>query len=273
MDGSFVKRINIPNIDIHDIDIHFVDKAIYINPELFLCDLISTRQTEYNFALYDTASVVRYLDNDLQPIRKEQYSFGSSDRALITRTGNNFHYLKCMKDTIYTVKIEPEINLIPAYVLNYGKYNMFESRRDIHQWDNLVTILNMVEYGSSIFLCFDFSKWAPEPFEEEFTNPRDGRAMSFLNKIVCGIYNKETHILHLLKHPIPKSIGLKNDIDGGLTFWPAYISTSGEMIMYYTAEKVLEAYKNLENPPEKLTKLVEHLLEDDNPVAIIAKLK
>ncbi|GHV08829.1 hypothetical protein FACS1894160_3760 [Bacteroidia bacterium] len=121
----------------------------------------------------------------------------------------------------------------------------------------------------------NFENLSPEPFDAIANRPDIGIFnRPYVDTRVNCIYNKEQGKLHLLKQPIPKTLGLQNDIDNGFVFWPDIISSDGkEMIMFYEADKFLEDYAKLKNPSDEITKVAKSLIEDDNPVAIIAKFK
>lgn len=125
------------------------------------------------------------------------------------------------------------------------------------------------------FINMNFENLSPEPFDAIANRPDIGIFnRPYVDTRVNCIYNKEQGKLHLLKQPIPKTLGLQNDIDNGFVFWPDIISSDGkEMIMFYEADKFLEDYAKLKNPSDEITKVAKSLIEDDNPVAIIAKFK
>lgn len=72
-----------------------------------------------------------------------------------------------------------------------------------------------------------------------------------------------------MKRPAKDESGFLNDYEGGVSFWPYYISRSNEMIMQYSSQLFIEKYINT---PNKLKSITENIKEDDNPIIIIAKL-
>lgn len=127
---------------------------------------------------------------------------------------------------------------------------------------------------SSRFLFFDFyfGQHAPEVFERTFRDKR-GKMVTRTYKNVYGLFDKSTGYLTLLNQPIKKQLGFRNDIDGGPTFWPKYISSDDKMVAWWNAEEFLSLYEQLENPSPELQKLAGKLTPDDNPVLMVVTLK
>jgi hypothetical protein len=101
--------------------------------------------------------------------------------------------------------------------------------------------------------------------------------------ILLGIYDialKKTRFL--ANNPVTRKVGLRNDMDSSLSFWPKYYSSENELV------DVWQAYEMKDNLAEQHTigytikhpqaqqkhkEIVNNLKDDDNPVVVIAKLK
>ena len=93
------------------------------------------------------------------------------------------------------------------------------------------------------------------------------------NYNVCGVFNKNTGELKLLNQPEKAQLGFKNDLDGGMAFWPNYISSDGKMVSFCNAQDFLDYYESLEDPSLEIKRLAANLSPDSNPIIVIANLK
>ena len=95
------------------------------------------------------------------------------------------------------------------------------------------------------------------------------------DRSVRGLFDKKSGQLTLLNRPIKNNrySGFKNDLDGGPTFWPKYISSDGEMVTWFLAEEFLDIYEQLPSPSKELKAFAQKLQQDDNPVLMTVKLK
>jgi hypothetical protein len=102
--------------------------------------------------------------------------------------------------------------------------------------------------------------------------------------IMLGLYNITSGKTTLLdRDPVTRRLGLINDIDGGLSFWPKYYNESENVLVdvwetYEMKDLLTEEYfaaHHAKDPAahERLRALLKNLKEDDNPVIVVAKLK
>jgi hypothetical protein len=118
----------------------------------------------------------------------------------------------------------------------------------------------------------NFNSLAPEPFEDIIHIM--GEARKRTNTSVMSIFDKSNGELHLLLQPARGVLGLLNDIDGGIPFRPWLVSDNKkELIMLCSAEEFIEHYTSMDNPPAKVSEILQSIDEESNPVAIIATLK
>ena len=140
--------------------------------------------------------------------------------------------------------------------------------------------------GTSNHIFFNVSGgWGsiPRPKGRKVSIYVDGQSVDIERAIPLGIYdisNKKT--LFLDTDPVSGMLGLFNDLDGGLSFWPRYYTSDNELIdvwqSYEMKELLTEEYfaaHEIKNPQahQKLKELLKNLDEEDNPVIVIAKLK
>ena len=65
------------------------------------------------------------------------------------------------------------------------------------------------------------------------------------------------------------SKGLKNDIDGGISFFPQYITNDGSKVMWISAEDFIN--ESQKSNSKIVKEILTRIKEDDNPVCIIIK--
>ena len=175
-------------------------------------------------------------------------------------------------DTVFSVNYENNYSKSDRYVVKTGKYH-FSKEMDIKDSSidpitlNAISLERLLEFETYLFLEFDFRGLAPESFENE----RGSRRLisSNYNTTVYAVYNKTTGELSILNQPSPGTLGLKNDIDNGVIFWPKTVSDSYKPVSWYNASDLI-----LLAEEEKIDRnIIGNLKENDNPVIVIATLK
>lgn len=206
-----------------------------------------------------------YRDYIQHPTIKVFSPFGQS--GIFYRVFDEVHFFRSLSDTVY--KYNPkEKHLVPSFCFNYGKHQSnFNFNPDTENPD-IIKVQNICENNECVFIEFHTEKYSPEPFEDEID--MEGQIFKFINNNIYGIYNKKTQKLHFLLQPIPGFMGLKNNIDNGLPFWPVNISSNNELISYCHAFQFKERIGKLPNPDKKLVEMANQMDDDDNPVIIIA---
>ena len=145
---------------------------------------------------------------------------------------------------------------------NFGNYKYNGSN------EKFFRVQEMLEFSNSLLLKFEARGLSPEPFDY---NSRGSRGMTITSHDILGIYDKKTGELVFLKQPQQGKLGFKNNIDGGLPFWPKSITSRDEMITYYHADEFIEAFQGKEDAPKEVKAILKDLKEDeDNPVIAIA---
>ncbi|MDR1671772.1 MAG: hypothetical protein LBR57_04570 [Alistipes sp.] len=101
---------------------------------------------------------------------------------------------------------------------------------------------------------------------------------------VAGIHDITGGMTEFLdRDPVSRKLGLVNDLDGGLSFWPRYYNESENELVdvweaYEMKDLLTEEYFAAHPPKDpaahgRLRTLLKNLKEDDNPVIVVAKLK
>lgn len=182
-------------------------------------------------------------------------------------------------DTIFT--IGPDLELKKAYVFDLGEYReplkwSLEGApwREVEVAKYISIMPKIKESENFLFISFFFTTLTPEPVTYKIRNPR-GYMQTKTDRSVNGLFNKKSGQLTLLNRPFKNNrySGFRNDLDGGPTFWPQYISAKEEMVSWFLAEEFLEIYEQLTSPSKELKAFAEQLRPDDNPVLMVVKLK
>ena len=173
-------------------------------------------------------------------------------------------------DTVFNINYENDYSRSDRYIINTGKYR-FSKEMDTKDMTiepatlNAISLEKLLETETYLFLNFDFRALATEPFKNEGFD----LIFSNYNTTVYAVYNKAAGGLSILNQPILGTLGLKNDIDGGVIFWPETVSDRQELISWYNALDLIQ----LAEEGKIDRSIIGNLKENDNPVIIIATLK
>ncbi|MFW5700798.1 MAG: 6-bladed beta-propeller, partial [Cyclobacteriaceae bacterium] len=185
-------------------------------------------------------------------------------------------------DTMYSVS---QNGIEPRYILNFGKYdapfeikygNSFDKeyqRRIMGKRYGYIWIQRApIETRDYLFLQFSFNDYLYLSAYSKQT----GQSLVFREKgtVKSGLVN------YSRRHNI-ESFGFKNDLDGGLHFYPRWTNLNSNVwITSYNAFELMSSLDEIrEIDPEnlrkhkKLIELIEKLDENDNPVLVVAHLK
>lgn len=158
---------------------------------------------------------------------------------------------------------------LPYFVIDYGKHKSTLNFSKDAENPDLIMISSIRENDRYVFLGFTTEKASPEPYEDEIY--RVGRWNKFTNQSITGIFDKKTKAFHFLLQPIRGIPGIKNDIDGGISFFVRNVSSNNRLIDYYHAHKFLELAERLPSKSDSFAKVVSEISEEDNPVVLIAE--
>lgn len=270
-DGNFLERIIHPNSD----SLQTVNyNVVLINDSLYAAGFQNyTDHQENAVIVFDRNNhVISLLKSFETPIKHPEFKTWSpfEEGGIFYRTDTNIRFYRAVCDTIYTYNSSEKM-FIPRYSLFFGKHRSNHNHNPDTENSDVVMLNSIVETRTHIFMSFYMKKQAPEPFED--TTWWDNQLRKFTNLNVYGIYDKKENNLHYLLQPIPKILGLDNDIDNGIPFWPKSASSSGEMIDYHQAYKFIEYAEQLNQSDTSFKSVLNVIPEDDNPVVVIVKSK
>ncbi len=218
-------------------------------------------------ALKNNKDTLKCFPNYIKfPYRKNQFTFISDNIDLDFYCFNNeVFYREKYNDTIF--KITSSISFLPNIILSLGKYK--------------IPIEHRIEFLAS---GKEFRKYSSRYYNtkvEETNNYVFVTYMSYLENDPkkALLYDKKAHIGFRLKNQNNKEIGMIDDIDNGLEFWPLKIDGHYGLISWIDAPELLEqlevkygkSWKKMIKP--KLQNLVKTLDENSNPVVMIATVK
>ena len=280
-----------------------LDMVSFVRDNLFIGHVPNYNGSEiHNFLLFDkSGQVVKSFDNHVQLNRAKPMFFFASDCSMQPFSISERVYVKeNANDTLYCLNERNE--LIPQFVFDLGKYVYSKERRE----DGSVTLASPLEsmrgiiqvpgdltpmVGTSNYIYFSIVARGlphnitfPERRETTFVPPPGfQRIDSYENRNVFGIYDIISQKTQLLDtDPVSRKMGLVNDIDGSLSFWPKYYTSDNELVDVWQAydmkeiltEEYFDAHE-IKNPQahQRLRELLKNLKEDDNPVIVVGKLK
>ncbi|MCK9304651.1 MAG: 6-bladed beta-propeller [Bacteroidales bacterium] len=173
-------------------------------------------------------------------------------------------------DTLFS--ISPEKKIETPFLIKFGKTRNPGGKDGDASMDKYVLMKGSpMENHDFLFLEFHLKGLAHEPYEKEIIL-RSGRIHRYKVTDCYALLNKKSGEFTLLNLPEKNLPGMKEDILNGPPFWPKYVSSTGELVSFCSAEELIRWAENHKVSP-KLKKIIEKLDENDNPVVILAKLK
>jgi hypothetical protein len=280
-DGKFSRNIEKPTLgDDEYYGTKTPSNISHLRDNLFIGFMYNdTGHEPYGWIIFDdSGAIVKKFPQTVQ-IDLEEYFPAGIFGANQPRFASDTPYLKeALNDTLYY--LSPEDELVPEFVFDSGRYG-FPFNTYITQ-DNFFNIAGeLIGVPRMPFVTSEnvfFPTAVGEGLQADFGVSSEDYGS------VLGLYDIASGKTELLdRDPVTRKLGLINDIDGGLSFWPQYYNeSSGELV------QVLEAYELKDLLTEeyfaahpakdpaahaRLREMLANLKEDDNPVVVIAKLK
>jgi len=274
--GLLVDNINLRSPELREE--YMVYNVLPLEKDIFVMDVVT-----YNNGYYPKAVLFGSNQSTAKPVKEypsyiklNKVSDGmfslANEVAKMYRFKDEVRTYKFINyDTLFTIGQDREMK--EAFIFDLGEFRptmaYFEWRdRSV----NFIRPERIFESTNHLFIEFFFGRYGPEPFQ--YTRYyADGEIRLSTNSNVCGVFDKSTGGLTLMLQAIKGKLGFKNDIDNGPVLWPQYISSNNELITYVSAEDFLDYYDKIENPKSQLAEIANKIKVDDNPIAIIAKLK
>ncbi len=274
--GLFIRKIPPPVTDKNFLGFTLVNKDL-IAASIYEIHL-EDGNSEGGYIIYDTCLNIRKQytqksgrieikgkegDNKIYTVKTDPFVFSRlTDK--ITLTSNS-------TDTLFL--LNNELDLSPWYIFRFGRYTADPAglaEKTIDDNSPVITkYFSFYEIGSNLFFTLKMRGVAPEPYDNRSLAP--GIIKPTKNTNVYAIFNRDQKSLTLLKQPCHKKPGLNDDIKGGPPFWPRFVSSSYEMINYYSALELILLQEETGTEFNGLSEIIKDLREADNPVIVIAK--
>ncbi len=142
-------------------------------------------------------------------------------------------------DTVF--RLIPPDRLLPVYIFNFGdhKVNYLDGINPNFDLSGKCLVNSL--YETNEFLFIEYSIFTPP-----FTNGKNSV------KKFYALYNKKEKTFYHQPLNADESKGILNDLDGGISFWPEFITAGGEMMMLFSGRMI----KNYANSEEFKTKVI-----------------
>ncbi len=271
MNGIFIDRIPQPESSWADSVEWITSNVSILDKDIFAGGVITNTGHQTAAAvIYDKqATVLNILPSYRDYIQAGAPVFNPFGQAgTFYRALDETRFFRLLCDTIYTYNAKEKC-FDPALCFRFGKHLSAFTFGPGNENPRLIQAVKICENNHFLFIDFNTMSDSPEPFEEEIL--RGPRWIKYTNNNIRGIYDKNTQKLHFLLQPIPTLMGMKDNIDNGLPFWPVNISSKNELISYCHSYNFIERISKLSNPNKMLVEMINQMDEDDNPVIIIAK--
>ncbi len=271
LEGKFIKQVNLPALNAKE---HIYSNGVAIDQNLYASGISHSGEAQQNLTVVfndekQLINTTKCYENLIQLTEMGIVVFSPFDQAgTFYRSPNHIRYFRGISDTIYSYSSKKQ-TFLPAFCFNYGKHKTTRKVGPNRENKDLIKIRSICENKRYMFLDFETVKASPEPFDDEVF--RGGSICRFKNNSILGVFNKQSATLDFLLQPIKGIRGLKNDLDNGIPFMVRSVSSKGELIDYYQADKFLEYAKRLKRTPNSFNKIIKQISEDDNPVVIIAE--
>ncbi len=262
LDGNVVRTIySPPDEKYHD---------VYPLEENFFVAYVKNRtgNDPDKLAVFDSKGKICNKFPNYHTFKADGNKSSFAGRVFYTWKNDVFFYEACV-DTLFKVT---KNDITPYYHFNLGKYNPPYSEKQNLPWpwekpmrENFFDFDQINESEHFIFFSFWYQH---NPLIKEY------RASCHY----FGYYKKKTAQTYIAGLDSTNNSPVINDLDGFAPLHPFLwnINQAGEMVAYIEAGDIAEWF---EENPEKAKKLPDHLKKlskltpEDNPVAVIAKLK
>jgi hypothetical protein len=134
-------------------------------------------------------------------------------------------------DTVF--RLIPPDRLLPVYIIDFGEYKFkaMDGLNANYDLSNKYMLNSLHETIDNLFIRYTQNYDCP--------NTRKKNEVKFYN----ALFNKKEGKLYHQQGSTLLPVGLENDLDGGMPFWPEFISPQGEM-MKLVSGRVLKDYIN-----------------------------
>jgi hypothetical protein len=261
----------------------------HLGDNLFIGSMGYRGDNEYKYFVFDhNGDIVQRFPNHIFFNKQGRWASNATSTHNPVRVDNRLYFRSSLNDTLFVFENN---TLQPAYVFDFGRtlpIGYLETPRNLN---NLGTIhFPNLDFGF-IFVAtptlFFYDVRIPNRLSGQRQRIRpiwipmlgDYRTHS---SEIFGIYDIAQNRNILLDTDQHLQQGIVNDINGGLSFIPRFYAGNGEVVGIWNPEDMLEilteeyfATKTIRDPEahQRLREVLRNLVEDDNPVVVIAKLR
>lgn len=179
-------------------------------------------------------------------------------------------FYNVIEDTLFTVNKVGERE--PSYAFDFGKY------KQVLVWKELIQrsreyahLIRIIESDNYLFLDLDFGKHGKEVLTYYITD-MFGNQVARETGLLGAIYDKVNKNVVLLKQSQPNIIGMRDDLLGGVPFWPKKIANDGSLVSFIegsTFKELSDAF----DTSSKVYQMGKSMSPEDNPIVMVAKPK
>jgi len=234
------------------------DKLAYITKNIWVVALLNVAGNNPNQLLFfDREGMIDSIPNHYFFTPKTNEVWINPIENFFYRYDNDLYYKHLYNDTIFKIA---DKKLYPEWIFETKK-----SPQLLYQLrDNPSTLSKEMANYHLIYPILETDQYL-------FFN------VTYQNQRHTYLFDKKIHQLKELENG-----GFINDIDAGLTFWPAFTNQNQDLVCAYHADILKEEISlkglNEQNDKDilgfkKLRTLVAQLNEEDNPIVVIVKLK
>jgi hypothetical protein len=225
-------------------------------------------------------TVKRSFRNHIQFQREKTVASGFEDFAHINQYDKKIFYKEFYNDTLFV--LADDLNLIPQYVFNLGKYKepTFERAKlpgQVFRMSEFLYIWEVFQADNYLFISCQFGDHFPaKRLTPRIINLPDGRSVTLTRNTTkaLGVFDKKSGILSFSEPTSSDNklftSGLYNDIDGGPRFYPFKQVNDSTMLMWVRAEDFINhiASDDFENSSPKYPEKKKQLKEFSNKVTM-----
>ncbi len=154
---------------------------------------------------------------------------------------NHLTFIGQHADTLF--RFIPPNRMLPVYVLDFGKdkVSFLEGLDPGSDLSQKLMLYSIFETDNFIFIRYTKNNPGPQNLKN--------KSVAFYNAIFDKTENKLYHFPGQSLTPVY----ITNDIDGGISFWPEFITPKGNMLMLVTGKELKEYIKSNEFENNDLT--------------------
>jgi len=269
LNGEFIRNISFPVQN--EIDkIYFRSYCLKLGDFYFYPCEISYNPT-YSVIITDSSSNVimklKYPQEEVDFVKIQNRLFSFQDPYIYLHkerlrliNGNNK----------YVLSIDKDLSIDTAFIINYGKYNAANDASGMkclpdsrYLWRKSFVF----ESDNYLFMHFHVGALSNKPYK--MLNPS---GKEWINNVSCAFFDKRTGEFTFLDQPEKYRLGFIEDMEGGPSIWPKYVSVDNYLISFIPAEEFI-AYAESHKVSEKFKTIAAGLKETDNYVFVRVKLK